>query len=615
MSNLKPVRRGQLITPFGVGALVDFRGDESLMTAGLDEWPKANEECPGDWHVTEERLQARLHVTHFRLPPDYREPGRDVQLPNQFIPFVRFPRWHYCPRRGAMEQISLYGSRMKCPCREGLDCEKIPERRRPWLIPSRFVAICPKGHIEDFPFMEWVHREGDWDQSHKLRLLPGRSSATLSGIKIQCECGETASMSGTFNFDAEKGGALHGIGYDCSGGSPWLGKEGKHGQCGEYLNVVQRGASNVYFPRTVSSIYLPLWGEETSRTINNILDNPRHWGQLIATLDDGKHIQPVRCEMIAGFFQVDPEELREAAQKKLDGEVAVGATGGSSEETFRQQEYEALRTGRGGDTTDLMVETRDPSPYGSNLASFLQKICLVKKLRETRVLIGFSRLLPVEDPESANLPPLAENADLDWLPAIVVRGEGIFFEFDPHRLQVWTDSPKVRRRIALLTNGYNRRRLERGWSEVEISAKNVLLHTFSHILIGQLSFDCGYGSASLRERIYCDSDQPDKPMQGILIYTASGDSEGTLGGLVRQGEPDLLKAVVERAIHRARWCSSDPVCLESAGQGTDNANLAACHGCALLPETSCETGNRFLDRALIVGTPDEPDIGFFSYIT
>ncbi len=614
MPNRRPVRRGQLITPFGVGALVDFRGDESLMTAGLDEWSFANEECPRDWHVTEERLQARLNVTHFRLPPDYREPGRDIQFPNQHIPFVRFPRWHYCPRRGAMEKLPLLGGRMKCPCRPGLDCEKIPKERRPWLIPSRFVSVCPNGHIEDFPFMEWVHREGDGDQSHKLRLLPGRSSAALTGIKVQCNCGKSETMTGTFNFDSESGGALHRIGYDCSGGSPWFGKEGKRGHCGEYLRVVQRGASNVYFPRTVSSIHLPLWGEGTSRIINKILDNPKNWSSLVAALDDGKYIQAVRCEMIAGIFQVNPEELRKAAQKKLDGEVSEGGTENISEEKFRRQEYEALRTGRGGDTTDLMVEVRDPESYGSNLAVFLRRVCLVKKLRETRVLIGFSRLLPVEDPASPSLRSLSENAHLQWLPANVVRGEGVFFEFDSHSIRTWAEDSRVKDRVALLKEGYNRRRFERGLIEVDITAKNVLLHTFAHILIGQLSFDCGYGSASLRERIYCESNDRDQPMQGVLIYTASGDSEGTLGGLVRQGEPDQMGTVVERAILRAKWCSSDPVCIESPGQGSDNANLAACHGCTLLPETSCETGNRFLDRALIVGTPSDPDIGFFSHV-
>ena len=229
-------------------------------------------------------------------------------------------------------------------------------------------------------------------------------------------------------------------------------------------------------------------------------------------------------------------------------------------------------------------------------------------------MVGFSRLLPVEDPASPALLPISEDMDLHWLPATVVYGEGIFFEFNVQKLGVWTENPKVSARASLLREGYNQRRLERGLKETEITPKYVFLHTIAHVLIGQLSFDCGYGSASLRERIYCESDEPDRPMQGVLIYTASGDSEGTLGGLVRQGEPDRMRGVFKRAIRRTQWCSSDPVCIESVGQGSDNANLAACHGCVLLPETSCETGNRLLDRGLTVGTASDPDIGFFPHL-
>ena len=322
----------------------------------------------------------------------------------------------------------------------------------------------------------------------------------------------------------------------------------------------------------------------------------------------------VRCETIASIYQVDSEELREAAQRKFDGTAVLDGGRLRSEEEFRRQEYEALRSGRGGDTTDLMVEMRDPALYGSDLNEILNTVCLVKKLRETRVLVGFSRLLPVEDPASADLLPVSEDDDVHWLPATVVYGEGLYFEFDAQKLAAWSETPKVRERILALSQRYNMRRLERGLKETKITAKYVLLHTVAHALIGQLSFDCGYGSASLRERIYCESDDPDQPMQGVLIYTASGDSEGTLGGLVRQGEADRMRTVFERAVHRALWCSSDPVCIESVGQGSDNANLAACHGCVLLPETSCETGNRLLDRGLIVGTAGDPDIGFFSRI-
>ena len=578
------------------------------MTAGLDEWPYATFECPADWLVREERLQARLRVNHFRLPPDYRESGHGVLQANQHIPFVRFPQWHYCPRRGAMESRSLYGGRMRCPCRPDLDCQSIPEGRRPWLIPSRFVAVCPNGHIEDFPFMEWVHRNGTEYQGHKLRLLPGRSSASLSGIKLGCDCGKSESMADVFNFDAGTGGSLHRIGHDCSGNMPWIGRTEA---CGQYLRVVQRGASNVYFPLTLSSIYLPLWGEDSSRSINKILDRPNVWSALTAGLDDGKFIQRVRCEMVASSNHVDVDDLMEAAQRKLEGTELVVSAVSDSHEEFRRQEFEALRVGRGSNSTDLLVDIKDVGLYGSKLTRSLAKICLVRKLRETRVLVGFSRLLPVEDPASGGLRPISLGGALPWLPATVVYGEGIFLEFNEHALHDWAENPLVKDRIFALKGQINQSRIARGLTEWEVSPKYVLLHTFAHALVSQLSFDCGYGSASLRERIYCEYDDANRPMQGVLIYTASGDSEGTLGGLVRQGEPDRLRLVVEQALRRIEWCSSDPVCIESPGQGSDNANLAACHGCVLLPETSCETGNRLLDRGILIGTAEASGLGFF----
>lgn len=461
--------------------------------------------------------------------------------------------------------------------------------------------------------MEWLHRDGSGDKTHRLRLLAGRSSASLSGIKLTCNCGKTESMAGTFNFDADTGGALHKIGHDCTGSMPWLGRtRSMAGVCGEYLRVVQRGSSNVYFPLTVSSIHLPLWGEATGRAINRILDNPKIWTVLTAGLDEGKFIQQGRCETLAASRGVDAEELREVAQKKLDGTATQDGGAPHSEEEFRRQEYEALRAGRGGNTTDLLVEVRASTPYGPDLAGMLKGVCLVKKLRETRVLVGFSRLLPVEDPASDVLLPIAQDENLGWRPAAVVYGEGIFLEFNLHTLSAWSQSKKLKGRLSALQEHYNRRRVERGLRSIEVSPKFVFLHTFAHTLINQLSFDCGYGSASLRERVYCEAEDAGRPMQGVLIYTASGDSEGTLGGLVRQGEPDRLTASVKHAIRRSLWCSSDPVCIESAGQGSDNANLAACHGCALLPETSCETGNRLLDRGLLIGTPSDPEIGFFS---
>lgn len=148
--------------------------------------------------------------------------------------------------------------------------------------------------------------------------------------------------------------------------------------------------------------------------------------------------------------------------------------------------------------------------------------------------------------------------------------------------------------------------------DIIITPKFIMLHTLSHLLITQLSFECGYSIASLSERLYCSEDADGKQMAGILIYTASGDSEGTLGGLVRQGRPDAFPRIFKKAVNSSKSCSNDPVCIMSHGQGRDSLNLAACHACALLPETCCEERNAFLDRGMITGTFEKRDIGFWS---
>ena len=251
----------------------------------------------------------------------------------------------------------------------------------------------------------------------------------------------------------------------------------------------------------MSSIYLPLWGEGASRRVNEILERPDIWGPLTAGLDEGRYIQPIRAEIIASQYNVDPEELLEAAQRKLDGTEAQETGRPNSEEGYRRQEYQALRNERGDESTELMVESRDLVEYGDNLASFVAKVCLVSKLRETRALKGFTRLLPADDPMSPRVAPISKSNSFRWLPASVVYGEGIFIDLDDSILRAWTSRSDVIRRVSPLSDRHNRLRAERGLSEAVITPKMVLMHTFAHALIGQMSYDCGYGTAALRERM------------------------------------------------------------------------------------------------------------------
>lgn len=609
----KPIRRAQLITPFGVGAMVDFPRDESLMVAGLDAWPFAKETCPPEWLVFEERLQERLGVHSFRLPPEHKDPAPGVKNCGLDVPTVRFPRWHYCHRCGGMDYLPLFGGRQRCLGRRyaGMNCSAIRERSRPFLIPVRLVAVCEQGHIEDFPFMEWVHRDTRPLAECKLRFLAGRSSAMLSGIKVECSCGEARTLAGIFDSDNEGRGALQRIGYHCRASQPWLGHSGAaEEQCGLPLRVIQRGASNAYFPLVVSSIYLPLWAEKAQRAVIDELERPEIWRILTSGLVEGNKIDPVRCETIAQLHGLNAGDLLDAAQQRLDGaEVARQL----DEEEYRRQEYTSLLAPRGGPETELFVKRFDTDAIGPELGRYFRCIGLVYKLRETRALAGFTRLLPPDrDNPRHRVQPLFLDPRIDWLPATVVRGEGIFLELRRDVVECWLRDSGSSNRVESMAANYNTLRRRRGQSERRVTPPFVLLHSLAHSLMNQLSFDCGYGSASLRERIYSSLNDNNDPMLGILIYTASGDAEGTMGGLVRQGEPERLLRTLISALRKARWCSSDPVCIEARAQGTDNANLAACHGCLLVSETSCEEGNRLLDRALLIGATNDRRLGFFS---
>ena len=225
------------------------------------------------------------------------------------------------------------------------------------------------------------------------------------------------------------------------------------------------------------------------------------------------------------------------------------------------------------------------------------------------MLTGFTRLEPAnafDDDRVASLSLLPK----PWLPGIEVRGEGVFIVLRDETVDEWeTDNTALAQRVGDLERRYQRYLTERRMFPRPLPPRSLLVHTLAHLLIRQLIFDCGYDSASLRERLYVSTDSGTR-MCGLLIYTASGDAEGTLGGLVRQGEPGRLEGTFKAALQNAEFCSSDPLCMESPGQGTNSLNYAACHACTLLPETSCEQGNRLLDRVSVIGTGNQKRLGY-----
>ena len=599
----KPMRRSSLIGPWGVGAIVPFPNDESLMIAGLDMWRYKNKNA---FLIKDERLQKRLGVQELRWPPDFREANVDRFNSMLKIPAVRFPTWHYCPFCGSMEKTTLYQKQPTCDCYpwpNGRKCDPNSKYKRK-LIPERFIVICPEGHIDDFPVAEWLH-EGTGHvynpDTCRIRRSTGGASAALTGVYYECTCGAKKNMAG-----ATKPKALSKIGYKCRGYKPWQGEE--HEDCGNTdVRVVLRGATNVWFADTRSSIYIPTDDDQKSAIIHGIVEN--NYETLNANRINGDLNRAI-IEFLAKQYDVDEVELYEAFVRKSNGMSAIMDVNESmTEDEYRLAEYKVLIKNSGSDAQEFHSVNYPIEIYDPIISKYFKSISLVHKLQETRAFVGFSRMEP-RDISITESKKMLRKGSASWLPAIQVNGEGIFFEFNEETLLGWAKKPEVVNRIKRLSESYNKAKFSKR-SPGELNPEFVVIHTFAHLLINQLSFECGYGSSSIRERIYCEKTTNEHGMYGVLIYTASGDSEGSLGGLVRQGEKDRIENTIKSAIQNAAWCSSDPVCIQSLGQGPESCNLSACHNCAILPETCCENGNRLLDRGVIVGTLEDSKIGFF----
>jgi hypothetical protein len=263
---------------------------------------------------------------------------------------------------------------------------------------------------------------------------------------------------------------------------------------------------------------------------------------------------------------------------------------------------------------DFMVKLGEP-PEG--FGDFISSVVLVERLREVNTLIGFTRVDPPEEGFEGGEPPTRAPLSTDrptWLLATEVRGEGIFLSFELGLLSDWLARKAVRDRSEILFSGHRSWRAARRLKPLEANFPGVLctlLHTFSHVLLRELSLECGYNAASIRERIYASG--PGKPpdMAGVLLYTAASDSDGTLGGLVELGKPENLGRLISQALKHAQVCSSDPLCSEHIPVHDATLHGAACHACSFVPETSCEFGNRYLDRSLLVPTFQGMETAFF----
>ena len=409
-----PIRRAQVVAPFGVGALTVVPGGTSLIGAGLDHW-FASPDGETDslrvdidaFRLEEWRLQQALGVSHFRLPPDFRKRrmGEPVTNTGLTIPYLRFPRWHFCHRCHLLCQQPLTArGRLKCP-----DCQL--KNWTNYLAQVPFVAMCDAGHLQDFPWREWVHRSVNPTCGASLRLI-ATGSATLAGQLVKCDCGAVKPRNLTSITEADADGAhthlsdsldASGTAYLCRGCAPWHGSDDPT-FCGRAIRGSLRSASNLYFALVRSSVYLPRGSSDAPSQLITLLEQPP-LSTLISLLRQSDVV--VTAPALRGqHFELVQQFTDDQITAALDVTASQGLTGQSTvvpdddrETAFRRPEFSVLRQAR--DDDQLVIREALLERYDPVVRDGLDRLMLVDKLRETRALFGFNRVLPERDDDLA----------------------------------------------------------------------------------------------------------------------------------------------------------------------------------------------------------------------
>lgn len=600
------VRPSQLMYTYGVGSIVDLPS-LSVIVMGLDDWPRQTA------ILNEPRLvnAIRYHLPNVQelraLPHAESEPTSPFDSMALYgVPVAVFPRWWVCPvcRRLAPLNSGLFELDKKPyqPDRTVYrhtgctDAKKPPE-----AIPSRILVACEDGHLDDFPWVEFVHRgEACRHEKSLLKLLEYGATGEARDLEVRCDCGASRRLSEAFG--AENRSRMP----TCTGRRPHL-RDYDTNPCQHHARAIVLGATNLWFPITLAVLSIPTDTDNLSQLIEE------NWNTLrVATT----------VEIIEALRQLShlSGEIEAYDNKSiLEGVNNYHASQSQAHTTIvpdiKLPEWNILCE---ADPAQNGTEfrTRRVSLKSNWVALHIQDLILVERLREVQAMLGFARLDAVgelTDPEQqvlVNAAPLARKAS-DWLPATELRGEGLFLRFDEQAIRDWESLVALREHAETFLAAHTSWRQKRGIEsphEGFPGMRYVLLHSLSHALMRQLSLEAGYSAASLKERIYArPSAHPGGPMAGILIYTAAADSEGTLGGLISLADDESnLYRLVNEALSSMELCSGDPLCAERNidTQGR-TIHAAACHTCLFVPETSCERGNRYLDRSVLVPTIDD----------
>ena len=595
------IRRSQLITSFGPGSMMDLP-NHSVLIGGLDSWSTGGDEIiePRLVDKLKELFDPPLQVLKLYNPPPDND---DPTAPQTGITAWQFPEWFITQdvdndRSHGTVRARMLVHRKRLTKGKFIDDSK----KKRAVVPVRFVRACKNGHIGDIDWYYFVH--GEKTECRRQMWIEERgTSGDLAEVFVRCECGKgERSLAQAAEFRESLG--------LCDGARPWLGPYAGEKDCNEKNRLLIRTASNAYFTQLMSVISLPDRNEDVREAVETVWD-------FIGEVEDIGELKYERKKskvhaVLDGFK--DEEIFAEIKVRR--GQSA------QNQKSIKQAEMETLIAQKdelGDDKPDgnFFARNLPRDAWDAPWMSSVERVILVHRLREVMAQVGFTRFEAVSPDIDGELEMGVRRASLareiTWLPAIENRGEGVFIQFRKEAVEQWVARPDVIARGTRLLSGYDAWKGEHtGATKKFVEAGGllpyVLFHSFAHLLVTAVSLECGYPASSIRERIYTIPDLG----YGVLLYTGTSDAEGTLGGLIQVGR--RIHEHVRNALEMGELCSNDPVCAQHEPANQHERRFlhgAACHGCLLISETSCEQHNEFLDRALVVPTVDNLDIEFF----
>jgi len=589
------VRRSQVVTTWGPGALLDLPS-YSVIIGGLETWPRMADLDP----IVEPRLAGKLQLMTGVPNPQLYQPPADDSAPWEAVTGIgvyRFPLWFVVQEeeRDGGDGGGRDRSR-RLVHRKALDDKGRFEGQK--VVPTRFVRACPRGHVDDLDWRSFVHGL-DSTCRRQLWLDERGTGGDLGDLVVRCECGDSMGMHVAADPDSTALGA-------CKGRRPWLGEYASE-PCGMPSRLLIRTATNSYFPQVVSVLSLP----ERASAVGDVV--MELWERLnIVVSPEVLAVVKMYPEVTERLAPFNDSEIMEAIKA-----VRVGRADTRPVKLVELDAILAAPEGYGDDTPldpDFHARRLPDSVWRrSSVSKDIAGVVQLHRLREVLALAGFTRFEAVTPNIDGDYDTDVQMAHLalepTWFPAVENRGEGLFVQLDGQAVQDWLKRPAVDARLAQLMAGHERWSERRKRKRPFPGGPYILLHTLSHLLLQSLAMTCGYPASSIRERIYADFEGS---RYGILLYTGTPDADGTLGGLVQEAR--RIEQHLEYALRLGALCSNDPICSQyTPGQSMEERWLhgAACHGCTLIAETSCEMRNDYVDRALVVPVLGLTDAAFF----